>query len=256
MPNSSNVRFELLESDSQYSQYLVRDPREVRFVIKQLAAKRALISAYPDDSPNFGLTSVLEAGGNDQSFVLDVAADAGLNEALERADSVICITQLDRVKVQFRLEGLVRVQHNNAPAFSAQYPDKLLRLQRREYFRLVAPVAHAINCFIPMPTATGDRVYEARVLDLSGGGLAIVAPPSGAQLHPDMEIPNCRLEIPDSPPILITLKVRNIFRVTQRNGTEVLRAGCQFVGLQTATANIIHRYILKVERDRASRVAQ
>jgi len=256
VPNSSNVRFELLESDSQYSQYLVRDPREVRFVIKQLASKRALISAYPDDSPNFGLTTVLEAGSNDQSFVLDVAADAALNEALARAESIICITQLDRVKVQFRLDGLIRVQHNNAPAFSANYPHKLLRLQRREYFRLVAPVAHAINCFIPITNAVGDRVYEARVLDISGGGLAIVAPPDGARLHPDMEIPNCRLEIPDSPPIIITLKVRNIFRVTQRNGTEVLRAGCQFVGLQTATANIIHRYILKVERDRASRVAQ
>ncbi|GAA5181576.1 flagellar brake protein [Niveibacterium umoris] len=257
MSNSANVRFELLEADHEYSQYLVRDPREVRFVLKQLAAKHALISAYPDDSPHFGLVSVLEADKDGQQFVMDVAADASINQALESAGRIICITQLDRVKVQFQLEGVTRVLHKNTPAFAADYPESLLRLQRREYFRLVAPVAHAITCFIPIPGAGGgERIHEARVLDISGGGLAVVAPPNGTMLHPDMEIPNCRLEIPDSPPIQITLKVRNIFRVTMRNGIEVLRAGCQFVGLPTSTANIIHRYILKVERDRASRAVQ
>lgn len=256
MSNSAHARFELLESDNEYSQYLVRDPREVRFVLKQLAAKHALVSAYPDDSPQFGLVSILQAGADAPNFLMDVAADATINKALEEAQRIICITQLDRVKVQFQIDGVTRALYNDAPAFAADYPDVLLRLQRREYFRLVAPVAQAISCFMPIPSGSGHRIHEARVLDISGGGLAVVAPPDGAGLYPDMEIPNCRLEIPDSPPIVITLKVRNLFRVTQRNGNEVIRAGCQFIGLPTATANIIHRFILKVERDRASRTVQ
>jgi flagellar brake protein len=252
--NPDHVRFELLEANSEYSQYLVSDVREIRFVMKQLAAKRALISAYPGTSPNFGLTSIIDAESSSDELVFDIAADADLNKALSEANVIICITQLDRVKVQFQLDGLTLVQHRGTPAFVAPLPRKLLRLQRREYFRLVAPVAHSITCFVPIPG--GSRFYEARVLDISGGGLAIVAPPNDAKLHPDMEIHNCRLEIPDCPPLQISLRVRNIFRVTQRNGTEVLRAGCQFVGLSPATENLIHRFILKVERDRATRVSQ
>ncbi|MCX9156142.1 flagellar brake protein [Niveibacterium sp. 24ML] len=254
MSNTDPVRFELLAADNEYSQYLVRDPREIRFVMKQLAAKRSLISAYPDTSPHFGLTSIIVPDANNNELVLDVAADPDINAALTAAESVNCITQLDRVKVQFQLVSMRPITHGGAPAFAAPLPDVLLRLQRREYFRLLAPVSHTMSCFIPLPGGAG--FHEARVLDISGGGLAIVAPPIDAKLHPDMEIPNCRLEIPDTAPIQTTLRVRNIFRVTQRNGSELLRAGCQFVGLTPANENVIHRYILKVERDRASRVSQ
>lgn len=254
MSNTDPVRFELVEANNEYSQYLVRDAREIRFVMKQLAAKRSLISAYPDASPHFGLTSILLPDASNNELVLDVAADASINDALIAASNINCITQLDRVKVQFQLASVRPITHDGAPAFAAPLPEVLLRLQRREYFRLLAPVSHTMSCFIPLPGGAG--FHEARVLDISGGGLAIVAPPVDAKLHPDMEIPNCRLEIPDTAPIHTTLRVRNIFRVTQRNGNELLRAGCQFVGLSPASENVIHRYILKVERDRATRVAQ
>lgn len=255
MSPTANVRFELLHAGGDFSQYLIRDARELRFLLRQLAAKRALISVYPGESSRSSLTSLLDVpeSGNGP-LLLDVASDKKLNEALLAAPRTICITQLDNIKVQFELGRLQNASFKGAPAFSAAMPDAVLRLQRREYFRLTAPVSHSLRCSIPLPTVEGgERWYDARVMDISGGGIAVVAPPAGVHFHPDMEIQNCRLEIPDTAPIIATLQVRNLFRVTLRNGTEVLRAGCQFVNLTTATTNAIHRYILSVERERAAR---
>lgn len=254
MPSTSNLRFELLHAGDDLAQYLIRDAREIRFLLRQLVAKRALISAYPGESNQSVLTSLLDVPESNEPLLLDAANDKTLDAALMNAARIVCITQLDSIKVQFELSKLQAAQFKGGRAYQAAAPASVLRLQRREYYRLTAPVSHSLRCSMPLPTAEGgERWYDARVMDISGGGIAVVAPPAGVNFHPDMEIRNCRLEIPDNPPITATLQVRNLFRVTQRNGTEVLRAGCQFINLSSATANAIHRYILSVERERAAR---
>lgn len=252
MKPSSHARFELLHADD-LSRYQVADPREVRFLLKQIATKRALISAYPDASTAFGLTTIL-AVPDEEAVILDNVAEPELGARLAAAGRVLCITQLDNVKVQFELGRLEAVRFDDAPAWRAAVPAHVLRLQRREYYRLTAPVSHPLRCVMPLPQPDGSTLWhEARILDISAGGVAIVAPPSGMEFGAEMSFPGCRIELPDSAPMTVTLKVRNLFRVTQRNGTDVVRAGCQFVGLTAAMDTAIQRYILRVERERANR---
>ena len=84
----------------------------------------------------------------------------------------------------------------------------------------------------------------------------MVAPPPGVSFSLGMLYEKCTLNLADNISIITTLRVCNMFSQTQRNGTELLRAGCEFVGLTPAQENAVQRYILKVERDRASRVTQ
>ena len=56
--------------------------------------------------------------------------------------------------------------------------------------------------------------------------------------------------MPEVGTISATLQVRNVFRVTERGGTE-LRAGCQFIGLPGSADALIQRYILRMEKERA-----
>jgi c-di-GMP-binding flagellar brake protein YcgR len=155
------------------------------------------------------------------------------------------------VKVQFSVTRPRLETFGKYPALLADTPEVLLRLQRREYYRLIAPVAHSLICRIPTPDQ--DSRVEARVIDISGGGLAVLVPPKDMQLSTDDKYMDCRLDLPDFGPVTVTLRVRNIFHVTSRNGTDMVRAGCQFEDLPTPTANAIQRYILRVERDRKAR---
>lgn len=237
---------ELLAAD-HYSQYLIREAREVAYVLRQVASHRAMITAYFGKAGEFLLTSVLEVSNNNRQLILDLGSDAELIAKALADGKLLCATQIEKVKIQFMLEGIERTEHEGFPALRATLPDLLLRLQRREYYRLAAGNLDSLNCHIPLP---GGRTINARVLDISGGGVAIIAPPEGNSLEPDKVFDNCRLDLPDSAPVIVSLHVRNLFRMKTRGGQEVLRVGCQLLNVPPAAANQIQRYILKAERER------
>ena len=95
-------------------------------------------------------------------------------------------------------------------------------------------------------------MVEATIVDISGGGLAVVAPPSSMNLSVDSLIDQCQITLPEIGTITATLQVRNMFRVTERSGSE-LRAGCQFIGLPGAADALIQRYIMRVDQERNRR---
>lgn len=243
---SSDNFLEIHEPEA-FTQYLLRERREIAFVLKQLGARRAMITAYFGSAQAFILTSVIDVAEDNKSFFLDLGKDeVAINEALKEG-RLLCATQLEKVKIQFPLDRIERTTHEGFPALRASTPDLLLRLQRREYYRLSAPSLDSLNCRIPLPDG---RKLNAQILDISGGGLAIIAPPDGQDLAVGTLFENCRLELPDYPPITVGLQIRNLFRMTTRSGREILRAGCQLINLRTAEANNIQRYILKAERER------
>lgn len=244
------TKFELLQSDD-FEQYLLHERREIAYVLRQLAAHRCMITAYIGGGSRFLMSSVLSVSDDDRQVYLDLGNDEALNHAAANADSLLCLTQLDKVKVQFALAHPQASKFGKYPALLAAAPEVLLRLQRREYYRLTAPISHSLVCRIPAP-GSNARV-EARVIDISGGGVAVIVPPKDMKLSADEKYMDCRLDLPEFGPVTTTLHVRNIFRITQRSGTEMLRAGCQFEDLPTPMANAIQRYILRVERDRKAR---
>jgi len=244
------IKFELLQSDD-FEQYLLHERREIGYILRQLAARRCMITAYVGDSARFLMSSVLSVSDDDRSVYLDIGNDESINNAAAAADSLLCLTQLDKVKVQFSVTRPHIANFGKYPALLADTPEVLLRLQRREYYRLTAPVSHSLICRIPSPNLN-SRV-EARVIDISGGGLAVIVPPKDMSLSTDEKYMDCRLDLPEFGPVTTTLRVRNIFRIGSRNGTDMLRAGCQFEDLPVPMANAIQRYILRVERDRKAR---
>jgi c-di-GMP-binding flagellar brake protein YcgR len=247
------LKFELLQADD-YSQYLLRAPLEIRQILHSLIDRRAMITAYLDGSGHSFLTTLLGLLPGETEVVLDASNDEQMNLRAAAASQIICITQLDSVKIQFPVAGVDRCPFQGHLALRAPIPDILLRLQRREYYRLATPAAHALTCIIPVTDPQGGvTAYPARVVDISGGGVAVMVPPKGVPFEPDMEFPDCRIVLPDTGPLLATLRVRNLFRLTNRQGITMLRAGCQFIDLPEAMNTLIHRYILKVERSRSGR---
>ncbi|THF64156.1 flagellar brake protein [Pseudothauera rhizosphaerae] len=253
MTIENHNRVELLRSDD-FAQYLLHEPRQIKQILRALVDNRALITTYlPSGNQSF-LTAMLALIDDEERLVFDASKEGAVNRRVAEAEELICATQVDGIKIQFPLDDIQEVTFEGRDAFLAARPDRLLRLQRREFYRLVAPITHALNCVIPLAQKDGPpRRLEVRVLDISGGGLAIAVPADEDVFSPGREFGDCRITLPDFGAITVRIKVRNLFRVTNRNGVEVLRAGCQFVDLPASANNLIQRYIFKVERDRSAR---
>jgi c-di-GMP-binding flagellar brake protein YcgR len=235
-----------------YTQYLLHSRGEVLFVLRSLVTATDRITVHFNEGRDFFLTTLLTV--EDDAVILDCGGDAEVNRRAQTAPRLYCVTSHEKVRIQFVLHQLQPCQFAGKPAFRAPLPESLLRLQRREYYRLTAPVAHPLKCRIPMPvTHDAHLTIEASVLDISGGGLAVIKPPTGMTLTPGMEFANCRVELPEVGILVATLQVKSVFEVTLRTGAQVTRAGCQFINLPGQMLTLVQRYIIKVERERKAR---
>lgn len=249
MPQRTAQNLELLRPED-FGQYLLRAPAEILYVLNGLRERQSLVTLYYDQGRRYMLTSVLAV--DDQSVVIDASPDENRNLHVQEGDHGIAATTQDRIKVQFALDGLRGISYEGRPAFTAALPTSLLRLQRREYYRLTTPATPPLKCRIP----TGARTVETNVIDISGGGLAFMVPPEDIPFDAGVEYPNCRIDLPEVGAVTATLQVRGLFEITLNTGVAAKRAGCQFVGLPGPMLTLIQRYVIRVERERKARQAE
>lgn len=235
----------------EYSQYMLRSPAEVQLVLRGLFEHVSQITVFFNEGQDMLLTTLAHVA-NDH-LILDYGPSAEMNRKALEAEKHFCVTSLDKVRIQFILRRFEKAEHEGRPAFRCALPDELLRLQRREFFRLTTPIVRPLKCTIPIPLAEGVYLHEASVFDISGGGLGLSAPPEGIPFEAGMDFPGCRIELPEVGFVTGTLRVKSVFEVTLRSGARLQRAGCEFVNLPGPMMTLIQRYIIKVERERKAR---
>ena len=240
---------EVLHLD-QYSEYLLHSPREILAVLRQVVAQGDLVTVYFNSGKDFLLTTLLAV--NDREVLLDRGSSDAMNRRALEAGKIFCITRHDKVKLQFILTTLRETQHEGRSVFSAALPETLLRLQRREYFRLRTPITRPLICDLPVVMSDGSiQIYPHEVIDISIGGLSLHV--GEVPFVTDQEWPDCALDLPQIGVVRTTLRIVNMYETTLRNGQPSLRAGCQFVDLPVSMQNLIQRYIVRMERERKAR---
>lgn len=257
MSESETARSPLeLEEADAYSQYLLHSPTEIAFVLRGAQQKGSMITVYFDQGQSFFLTSLVDI--SPKGIVFDYGSDEDTNRRAVKANRLICTTSVDKVKVQFSLDSLSLVTHEGGPALFSPLPENLLRLQRREYFRVSTPIANPLKCEVSAidPEDGSAKVLQMPLLDISAGGLGLMANTQQAHMFGRGEIfKNCLLGLPDDGPIKMDLAVRNAFEVTTRSGSHYTRIGCEFINLPGLLLTKIQRYITQLERERKARTS-
>jgi len=238
------------EVDGNYSKFEVQAAEEVVFILRGLMKNGARITAYLDDSDDFILTSLLKIDAESNSLMLALDSSKFLNRKTQLAGKLVCITNQGKIKIQFIVGGISLVKLDDVNAFRVGIPEALIRLQRRDYFRLTVPKGKPLMCVIPVKPENGKTVeYSANIVNISGRGLTAIVP-EGLEFAVNQEFPNCRIDLPDGGTVVTLLQVRSVYDVTLAGGRIIQRAGCQFVKMQNAVQHLILKYILKVESER------
>lgn len=246
---------ELEIEQNSYSEYLLYSRSEILFVLRSAAQKKCMFTVYFDSGRSFFLTSLLALADDGNWLYFDVSNDPAINQGVTTAKKLMLTTMLDRVKIQFSVGEFQEVPSGNRKAFACKLPETLLRLQRREHFRLAAPIATPLKCQLYAPQqGGGEEALSLTLLDISGGGVALMVPnEKAAPFQAGLVIGGCKIDIPDEGRVLTGLCVRNVFPATTRNGQHYTRVGFEFVELSGSHLNWVQRYITKIERERKAR---
>ena len=119
----------------------------------------------------------------------------------------------------------------------------MLRLQRRDYFRLSTSGDVPLKCVIPHKEFTDEHQSEITIINISLGGIALVCKELGVRLGVGEVYPDCSIELPDIGTLVATLQVKNMFEVNTHNGTVIKHAGCEFTQLDSKMAMMLQRYV-------------
>jgi len=250
------VRLEI-ERPDEHARFLLRSKIEIIAVLRSLLQRRSLVTAYFDQGRSFLLTSLVEVDADAGRIVIDSGREEAVNHAVLLAERLFLVSTLDKVKIQFSLGRLSQTHNGGLPAFAAALPDQLLRLQRREYFRLTTPVTKPVRLVATLRRADGSALpVDTSILDISGGGVGLMATPSLATLLPrGQRLDDGRISLPDEGLLSANLLVCNKGEEATRGGARYFRVGCEFIGLAGARMNMLQRYITRVERERKARLS-
>ncbi|BAN36737.1 YcgR family protein [Sulfuricella denitrificans skB26] len=234
-------------NEDDASSFTVSWKKEIVYILRAVMEKTELVTIYFNRGENFILTSIIDIDPDEERVFLDLGANEALNEKILDSGKIIFVTAQEKVKVQFVANWIEKTRLEGRDVFMTELPKSLIKLQRREYYRVTTPIVNPLKCIVLMDD---KRKVEMAVADISIGGVGVVLPPEGAVVEPGMVFNGCNLILPEIGNIVATMEIRNVFEVTLRNGLKTKRAGCQFINLSAHTQSMIQRYIIKMERER------
>jgi len=245
-----------LKSDAasvDQSKYLIHSRLEIAMILATLCKEGSMVTAYFGGGNDFILTSIAAVKREQNLVFVDYGADDAANQRALQARKITFVAAHEHIKIQFVAEALRQTRFGGRDAFSMALPATLLRLQRRDYFRIATRLTRPLMCVIAPQAATANERVEVAIVDISCGGIAVIDSSVPAGIETGVCFRGCRILLPELGEVTTDLAVRSVFEIALRSGAKHRRAGCQFVEMRERDRALIQRYINRLERERKDR---
>lgn len=218
--------------------------REILGILNELGHRREPVTVYFNEGREFIVTLILSA--REDGLVFDIGGDARANKLLEKASSCIFMAYPDGIRVQFSGVNPQRFSWGDQDAFWVPIPQRVIRMQRREYFRNKLPIVDPLKA--RLYDDEGQTIAYWPIYDLCVGGMSVQV--SGP---PQLKVQDRIAKIH------IVLSIRNVVRclgmvrhVTQieKNKQGKYRIGISFTNLPHEMDVMIQRHINQLEYER------
>jgi len=235
------------EPDSpDLAEFTVYSRVEIVSLLEGLASSGKLATAYFDAQAGFAVTVLLTVNPEFEEVVFDNASDAATQRRLMEAETLTFVAFVDNIKLQFTSQRAEPTTYEDKPAFRVRLPEQVLRLQRRDFFRVRTPVSKPAHCLVPY--GEDKKQYEKlRLLDISVGGVAVVTYPQKFDLTAGTRIDECFLDLPGVGSVGISVKVRHLAPLPKDDKARAV--GCEFVDVTPAARTLIQRYVNKLDAE-------
>lgn len=238
-----------------YAPYQVHSRREVIALLRAMHDRKQLVSMHAGGGAESIVTSVLDVDEESGLVVIDRAPTQTSNQRIIESDNISFETVLDNIRILFFTGEMQECMFEDLPALCMPIPPSLIRLQRREHYRVPTPVANPLRCNIQIPRDSdgGLTTVALPLQNVSGGGIAIIDEKRVLDNTVGRTYKDCRIDLPGGTLVVATLEIRNSVDLHLPNGKSTRRIGCLFVQLPHPMLAAVQRYITKLERERNAR---
>lgn len=198
------------------------------------------------------VTRILEVDVRSRTFTFDWGALQDANHTLLAAPRCQFRASPEGVRIEFSTPAPRERNFEGLPAFEADFPDVLYHVQRREYFRVDAPVLDPYVCRGCLPD--GDT-FRFEVHDLSLGGVGVrTTDTRAADLPLGVTLPDVELSLGSLGTLSLDLQLVSHRAVALPNGMQRHQLGLRFLALPGSAENTLQRLITQLEMKRRSLV--
>ena len=255
MPDHTDIPPRPDAASADQSKYLIHSRLEIAAILGTLCKAGSMITAYFGGGNDFILTSIIAVRPEQNVVFVDYGADDGANQRALQTRKITFVAAHERIKIQFVAESLRPARFGGREVFRMAIPATLLRLQRREYFRIATPLTRPLVCSIAPQAAPVHAPAEVTIVDISCGGIAVIESSVPAGIETGVCYRGCRIFLPELGEVTTDILVKSTFEVTLKNGSKHMHAGCQFMDMPERDRALIQRYISRLERERKDRAA-
>lgn len=209
---------------------------------------------YDQFSVSFGgagemmLTTVLDAQPAGDRLIFDCSGSADINERFLRSSRNVFSGRPGGIHVQFITGHASEINYGGSKAFAVPLPKYIVRMQRRDTFRIETPLGRPLQFFGRM---TDGGLLNVPVHDISVAGLGVTASALPDGLSSGDRLENCHFSLPDDErELFFGATIRHVTPQVGRIGQQQWRIGLHFEDMPGIEENRIQRYIARVERER------
>lgn len=225
-------------------EFLVHSHSSIASILRNLMRENSTISAYLPTSEEVVATGILHVDLEKKMVILDVTKEAKRNHEFSNTNNVLFDLKQNSVILQFHAKQTQPARFNGESAVYIDLPDRMLRLQRREYYRVAAFSAANVMCVIK--EASGD-IHKLEVEDVSLGGIGALLVEETLAVKQFKIFHDCELRIPGFATLTVDLQIRNCFEKILPNGKRVRRLGLSYSNLKPEKENQLQKYINKIQ---------
>jgi c-di-GMP-binding flagellar brake protein YcgR len=220
----------------------------IAFMLTGFARERDSFSVQFGGGQDMFLTTLLSVEPHSGVLIFDCSGSEETNRKFLASERNVFVGRPAGIHVQFVTGPAREIRFEGGKAFSVALPKRLLRLQRREYFRIETPHVRPLQFFGRLP---GGALLNLPAHDISVAGIGLTAPTPPDGLEVGMALESCRFSLPEEEQdLFFKASVRHITARESRAGIRQWRIGLQFADLPGNAGNRIQRYIARLERER------
>lgn len=225
--------------------------REIVFYLRQLINDGDRVSIMFNEGRDALLTLLLDVDEEANRLVFDWGGSEETNRRFLKSERNIFVASPQGIRNQFTTGPAREISYKKRRAFAVALPERYVRLQRREFFRLVLPITRRPPCRARL--GPQDQEFPFSVIDIGVGGVGLESPATSLPLTVGQVIPGAMIDLKGSAVMRVDLEVRYIGTLTRGNH-EVGHIGCRFVKLSAAQEHEVQKFITQVQRDERAKL--
>ena len=233
------------------SPFSISSPLEIQAILRSIQKSKALLHMQAKGGTASILTAILEVDPTNNTLIVDDSSDDGLNRRITAAQTVVFETLLAKVRIQFTVTDIQASSHGGRTALKLDIPSLLIRLQRRENYRVDSPISQPATCtfFLQQEIEPGEREKKSLLIkDISVGGISVWDNEHVLDAGKSATYTGCRLELPNIGVVNADLRVVQTIDFADTGDKERRCIGFKFTSLSGRMETKVKKYIRILEQ--------